>query len=116
MRRLHRWFGLVTGVFMALIALSGIGMQVIDLIWPEHPGPRGGPPGGLPRGPDPAHGLHQFRAFMDHLHDGELLGYWGRIVSLALGLALLLFSVSGIWMYWTMYSARRRNGMGKVFW
>jgi uncharacterized iron-regulated membrane protein len=108
MRRLHRWCGLVTGVFMALIALTGIGMQVIDLIWPEQDGPRDAP--------DPARGVHQIRAFIDHLHDGEVLGVSGRAVSLVLGVALLFFSVSGIWMYWTMLSARRRNGVGKLFW
>lgn len=127
MRRLHRWLGLLTGVFLAVVAVTGIGMQVISLVSPEQHGPpglaAGGPAQGLPGRPQPGpapgppepHDL-DFRGWLDHIHDGEVAGNAGRVVSLAFGVALLFFSISGIWMYARMFSARRRNGAGDLFW
>jgi uncharacterized iron-regulated membrane protein len=126
MRQLHRWFGLITGIFFAFVALTGIGMQTVALLNPREEGP---PPAASPgkaaeasratdREPTAGRGERKpdFYHWLDHIHDGEIAGPAGRIVSLLLGVALFFFSVSGIWMYWKMYSGRRRLGKHDVFW
>lgn len=133
MRRFHRWFGLITGIFMALIAATGVGMQVLDLTQGDQhggggPPPAGqmqmqqaGPPGtpaGAPQG-DHDGGLPggmSLRQTLDHIHDGEFIGNTGRVLSLIFGLSLFFFSVSGIWMYWQMFKARAGIGKKSVFW
>ncbi len=145
-RRLHRWFGLVTGLLFSVVSLTGIGMQVVSLVSPEHDGPppfedtsgkagdgaqshAGGPPaagmivnpeGGEarpePGGPGPHDQRPDFYHWLDHIHDGEFAGPAGRVVSLILGLALFFFSVSGLWMYWTMFRNRARAGQPGLFW
>jgi len=94
-------------------------MQSIALLNPRDEGPppaasaqmappREEPPAGA-RKPDLYH-------WLAHIHDGEIVGPAGRVASLILGLALLFFSVSGIWMYWKMFDARRRTGKADPFW
>jgi len=124
MRRLHRWFGLITGIFFAVIALTGICMQTISLLSPrEEDRPPAVASNRLnvapaspavskpqpPRKPDLYH-------WLDHVHDGEFAGPAGRVFSLVLGFALLFFSVSGIWMYWKMFQGRSRNDKTEIFW
>lgn len=49
------------------------------------------------------------------LHSGEAFGDGGLVVAMFWGLALLLMSVSGVWIYWSM---RRPGGEGlrRFFW
>jgi hypothetical protein len=55
------------------------------------------------------------KPFLLRLHSGEAFGDGGLVMAMFWGLALLLLSVSGLWIYWQM---RRRNatGLKKVFW
>ena len=123
MRRLHRWFGLIAGFFFMVMSITGIGMETIKLVLPEPPKPASvgtlerpasasphvKSPDGPPRKMDVYH-------WLNHIHDGELAGPAGRILVLMLGFALFFFSVSGLWMYWTMFDARSRLGKTQVFW
>lgn len=105
MRRLHRWFGLITSVIMAFVAATGIIMQVMDLFNIDDQQGPGAPGGGL-----------RLRDLIDHLHDGEYFGNTGRVISLLMGVALFFFFVSGIWMYWQMLRARSELGKKGLFW
>jgi uncharacterized iron-regulated membrane protein len=48
------------------------------------------------------------------LHTGELLGDGGKFLGLALGLALVAMSITGIILYIKMLQARRTGSAGKV--
>lgn len=55
--------------------------------------------------------------FVMHLHSGEAFGPIGTWISIASALALLFFSVSGLWMYLQMWRARGRGGAKRaLFW
>ena len=51
-----------------------------------------------------------------HIHSGEYFGKFANLIGLVCGLALFLFSVSGMWMYWQMFKARAKNGRRDIFW
>lgn len=55
------------------------------------------------------------KPFLLRLHSGEAFGDGGLVMAMFWGIALLLLSVSGLWIYWQM---RRRNatGLKKIFW
>lgn len=55
------------------------------------------------------------KPFLYRLHSGEAFGDGGLVVAMLWGLALLLMSLSGLWIYWSM---RRSGGQGlrKLFW
>jgi len=126
MRRFHRWFGLTVAIFMILISVTGVILQV-QVIAEDHVGPppvlvaaqaQSQPAGQTePLATSPAqqsggdlHGL------IMHIHSGEYFGKFANVIGLVCGLALFFFSVSGLWMYWQMFSARVKNGRGEVFW
>ncbi len=125
MRTLHRWFGLITSIFLIIISLTGVGMQLIDLTGNgDHHGPPGGPrsqatalsiaqPGGGPDGE--ASGLN-LRQLFNHIHTGEYFGSVGIYISLLSGLALFFFSVSGLYLYWQMFKSRAAIGKKQIFW
>lgn len=54
--------------------------------------------------------------FLHHLHSGEEFGPAGVILSMAGGIALIFFALSGLWMYAQMYRARARSGRKGWFW
>ena len=54
--------------------------------------------------------------WMHQLHTGEMFGKWGKAYSIASGLALTFFCVSGLWMYVSMFRARMRVGRKTFFW
>lgn len=59
--------------------------------------------------------------FLHHLHSGEQFGPVGTIISLLSGLGLIFFAISGMWMYFQMFTARGRNRgargeKNKLFW
>lgn len=180
MRKLHRWFGLISGVFMIIIALTGAALQ-IEMTVNNHPASQFAPP--LPEVPamdsvqasrlgdqieaaidlaqtthpditfrsievnrmpqqasivlgeggfegrrfqvgadgnsieelaDPrANPLHKF---LIDLHGGFLFGPAGQIISFLMGLILILFGVSGLVIYFDMFTRRRKLGKGGWFW
>ena len=65
--------------------------------------------------PKPKPGKFNFPSFIKHLHSGEIAGPLGTVLSILTGLALLFFSVSGIWMYVQMWRFRRSRKLSP-FW
>jgi uncharacterized iron-regulated membrane protein len=53
--------------------------------------------------------LAEFGHVVKDIHSGEALGPLGTVLSIASGLALAFFSVSGFWMYVQMWRRRRRS-------
>jgi hypothetical protein len=121
MRKWHRWLSVVFAVFLLWIAATGLLSHLAG--WSRGEGAPGAatasqPPAGFvcppgwrcmpPRGE--AGGLGALTGFFHHLHSGEQFGKAGEAVSFLSGLALLFFSVSGIWMYLRMWRERARRG------
>ena len=181
MRKLHRWFGLVSGVFMIIIAITGAALQVemtlnnhpalrvktqapppmpplsdsdkekigvivaasINEVGLSHPdlsigaiqvnrSPRGvsvsigeGGRGGkmlkydehigslIPIEQPAPDKLHKF---LIDLHGGFLFGPVGQVISFLMGAALVLFSVTGLVLYFDMFARRRKIGKKGWFW
>ena len=127
MRKWHRWLSLFFGVFMIWMAATGVLSHVADL-WP------GGAPEGAvqaaapPPGfvcpehwrcspPRPEGGLKSLVGLFHHLHSGETFGPLGTAISLLTGVALLFFSISGIWLYVQMWRFRKdRNLSPRWLW
>ena len=62
-------------------------------------------------------GLGQYIGFFHHLRSGEEFGPVGVAISIASGLALIFFSISGFWLYFQMFKARSARGLTpKWFW
>lgn len=56
-------------------------------------------------------------SFLLRLHTGEVFGDGGVVLGMFWGTALLVLSVTGLFLYWQMYRARaQRHGWKKVFW
>ena len=51
----------------------------------------------------------EFGHLVKYIHSGEALGPLGTVLSIASGLALAFFSVSGLWMYVQMWRRRRSS-------
>lgn len=128
MRKWHRWLSVFFGLFLFFIAATGLLSQAADL-WPSaEPSPAqiaaAEPPEGFVcpdewrcRPPDNATGIAAWKGFFHHLHSGEEFGIAGVAVSILSGTALLFFSLSGLWMYWRMWTNRRgKNQRGGMFW
>ncbi len=125
MRKWHRWITVFFGVFMIWMAFTGVASHVTAL-WPSG-GEQAGPPP-VPQGfvcPEtmmcrpkaPPGGMKSLVGWFHHLHSGEEFGPVGTAISLMTGLALLFFSISGLWMYYTMWKHRKhRNLQPRVFW
>lgn len=68
------------------------------------------PPGG-------GGGLRSMLGLFHHLHSGESLGLIGEIIVMLSGIALVFFSVSGVWVYVQMWRNRKDRGLkGGMFW
>ena len=124
MRRFHRWFGLVVAIFMIVISVTGVILQV-QVIAEDHKGPPPAiaaaqlhqePPGEHEHAGPGGEGGGDLHGLVMHIHSGEYFGKYANVIGLVCGLALLFFSVSGLWMYWQMFNARARNGRSGVFW
>ncbi|HUQ14059.1 MAG TPA: PepSY domain-containing protein [Novosphingobium sp.] len=143
MRKYHRWLSIVFAVFLLWIATTGVMSQfaamvaegqapprVDRMIVPparahEHEAPAA-KPAALPAGfvcpaeltcrprqaPDSA---QAWVGYLHHLHSGEAFGPVGVWLSIASGFALLFFAASGLWMYLTMWRARR-GARPRWFW
>ncbi len=122
MRRFHRWFGLIVGVFLAVISATGIVLQV-QVLMENHDAPPAAmavePHRDAPEEEKPAAARDHDRDLHEsimHIHSGEFFGKFGNVIGLICGLALFFFSISGLWMYWQMFQARSKNGRREVFW
>lgn len=121
MRKWHRWLSLFFAVFLLFIAVTGVLSQWAAL-WPVGEPSAGQvaaqqPPAGFtcPEGwrcmpPRDESGPRSLVGFFHHLHSGEEFGPAGYAISILSGLALIFFSVSGLWLYWRMWADRRRRG------
>lgn len=138
MRKWHRWLSVLFGVFLVWIAVTGVLSQVGTLVnrggfeRPEQAPQAGSQQAALPPGvpadfkcpevmtcrPKPKPAAWNV-GLLHHLHSGESFGPAGTIVSILSGLALVFFSISGLWMYVRMFRARtgRQRATGsKFFW
>jgi uncharacterized iron-regulated membrane protein len=55
------------------------------------------------------------KPFLNRVHSGEAVGDGGLVVAMIWGVSLIVVTISGIVIYWSM---RRRNatGIGRYFW
>lgn len=109
---------------MLWMAVTGLASHVTAL-WPEQPVAGYAP---LPDGfvcpetmscrPKPPPGsIRTLVGFFHHLHSGEQFGPVGTVISILSGLALVFFSVSGMWMYVSMWRNRKdRKLTPRWFW
>ena len=111
MRKWHRWLSVVFGVFILCTAVTGL-LSHATALWPTDV-PRAELPAGFvcpervrcrPAGPET--GPRAWVGFFHHLHSGETFGPIGTALSIASGLALLFFAVSGVWLYVQMFRGR----------
>ncbi|HQV04603.1 MULTISPECIES: PepSY domain-containing protein [unclassified Novosphingobium] len=114
MRKWHRWLSVIFGVFLLWIAVTGVMSQFAALVASSEPQPVAAAPAGFvcpesmtcrPK-PDPG-GARAWVGFLHHLHGGEEFGAAGVAISIAAGLALVFFSVSGLWLYIQMWRHRK---------
>lgn len=115
MRKWHRWLVVFFGAFLVWIAVTGVLSQVVPWFTPR-PQPAAGaiPPGFVcpeamtcrPKGGSSIVGT------LHHLHSGESFGPVGVFIATLSGLAMVFFSLSGIWLYvqmWRNRAARRQK-------
>ncbi|MBU6269287.1 MAG: PepSY domain-containing protein [Sphingomonadales bacterium] len=126
MRKWHRWLSVFFGLFMIVMAVTGLTIHANDLLKDDDrpttaaPARADGfvcPPDMMCR-PKPKRGQGlNFAGLVKHIHSGEIAGPVGTTVSILTGLALLFFSVSGLWMYIQLWTNRKSRGLTpKWFW
>ena len=57
-----------------------------------------------------------FHNLLQDLHAGYRFGLVGRLISVAVGVALLVLSITGLTVYLDMFRRRRKAGKREVFW
>ena len=127
MRKWHRWLSVFFAVFMLWIAVTGVLSHLGA--WSGEATSAGAaevapPPGFVcpegwrcmpPKGERT--GLAALTGFFHHIHSGSEFGKAGEAISFLSGLALIFFSVSGIWLYVRMWLERARRGArDRWFW
>ena len=127
MRKWHRWLSVFFAVILLFVTVTGL-LHYVAVWWPSAPpsaealAAQEPPPGFVcPEGwrcmpPRAEGGLRSSLGLIHHLHSGEEGGLWGEIVVMLSGLALLFFTISGLWMYLAMWRARRAKGRKRLFW
>lgn len=129
MRKWHRWLSLFFALVMLWVAITGL-LHYLAIWWPAgQPSPEAlalqtpPPVWHCPENwrcippPDNAGGLRSMLGLFHHLHSGEELGPAGEIIVMLSGIALIFFSISGMWMYVQMWSGRKRRGLdGRLLW
>ena len=128
MRKWHRWLSVFFAIIMIWVAVTGV-LHYVAIWWPSGaPSAQDmaamAPPAGFicPEGwrcmPMPqGGGLRSMLGLFHHLHSGETFGPVGEVLVMLSGLALVFFSVSGVWMYVRMWSSRKDRGLkGGLFW
>lgn len=117
MRKWHRWLVVFFGVFLVWIAVTGVLSQVVPWFQPK-PSPAA-VAAQLPAGfvcPEtvacrPKNGGTSVVGLLHHLHSGESFGPLGVFIATLSGLAMVFFSISGIWMYVQMWRNRSSRGL-----
>jgi len=130
MRKWHRWLSVFFAIVMIWVTVTGL-LHYLVVWWPSDPptpeqlaavAPPAGwecPEGWRCMAPPPGTGnpLRPYLGLFHHLHSGSEGGIVGEIIVMLSGLALLFFSISGMWMYVKMWAARKERGMKKgLFW
>lgn len=103
----HRWLIIFSGVFLVWIGVIGLTGQVLPLNSAEQH--QNEPPAGAVPAATAARAIYARPAEKPHrkpglhhfiigLHSGEYFGPAGKVLSAWLGLAMLFFAVSGMWM------------------
>jgi hypothetical protein len=126
MRDVHRWISVVVGMFMLAIACSGLVLQAEALVkggWtigPPKPHAGSTPTGGLPAGAAPVSPAGpppgDLHLFLLQLHRGDLFGPVGTWVSILCGVALVVLSVTGLWVYVDLLRRRLKGDRRGLFW
>lgn len=129
MRQWHRWLGICFALCLLVIGLTGVAVQGLDTIAtvlakapvattivtaPGVTAPDGTAPAG-PKRPKMA-GLRAWSHWIKDIHSGKAFGTPGTVLSILSGLALIFFALSGVWMYWQMFTRRKAAGRGAFFW
>lgn len=115
MRKWHRWLVVFFGVFLVWIAITGVLSQVVPWFLPR-PAPAAiSAPAGFVC-PDtmtcrPKQTGRSVVGFLHDLHSGESFGPLGVFIATLSGLAMVFFSVSGLWMYLQMWRNRSQRGL-----
>lgn len=60
--------------------------------------------------------LRRWSHWIKDIHSGVAMGPVGIAISIVSGLVLMFFAVSGMWMYWQMFTRRRAAGRTNFFW
>ena len=129
MRKWHRWLSVLFGVVLLWVAVTGVLSQIP--LWGEAFGGEdearpaaaaAAVPAGFkcpetmmcrPKPPKSAFNV----GLIHHLHSGESLGALGTVIFTLAGLAMVFFSVSGLWVYVQMWQNRKNRGISpKWFW
>lgn len=106
LRKIHRWAAAVLALFIGAIALSGTVLQVIIAAYGDT-GPRQAPG-------EPLWAV-DLRDLAVTVHTGAFTGITGVYCGVICGLGLLVFTVSGAWMYLEVYRARVTMGRRNPF-
>lgn len=105
LRRWHRLLAPFFAAFLLLIGLTGVAIQVTDIMGhslsaPQHPGLTGQPRRSA---------LRQWNHWLKTVHSGEIIGVGGQTLGLLSGVAFCYLAGSGLWMYLDMERRRRRS-------
>lgn len=130
MRKWHRWLSLFFGLILIFVTITGL-LHYVVVWWPAGEPTAAqlaavAPPPGFacPEGwrciaprPDTGNPLGPYLGLIHHLHAGSEAGIWGEIVVMLSGLALLFFSISGLWLYIRMWRHRKDRALApRWFW
>lgn len=121
MRKWHRWLAVFFGVFLLFIATTGV-LSHFAALKAESEGRSAAAASAVPAGfvcPEtmvcrpkpPKDGARAWVGYLHHLHSGEEFGPVGTVISILSGLALMFFSLSGLWLYVAMWRARRDRAL-----
>ena len=64
----------------------------------------------------PPSAFRRWSHWIKDVHSGVMFGPIGIFVSIVSGLALTFFAISGMWMYWQMFTRRKAAGRMRFFW
>ncbi len=119
MRKWHRWLSVAFGVFLLWISVTGLLSQIVPLTLGGGGDKQRAAALAAPAGfkcPEtmvcrPKRKGAELVGTLHHLHSGESFGPIGRAIGILSGLALLFFSVSGLWMYIQLWRSRSARGL-----
>lgn len=129
MRKWHRWLSVFFAIVMVWVAVTGLLHYLV--VWSPPVEPTAEqlatqvPPEGFvcPEGwncSPPRIQVEGYRGMLGlfhHLHSGQELGFWGEVIVMLSGFALVFYTFSGVWMYVQMWRNRKTRGLKKgLFW